>query len=47
MREARKHAAWYMKGIRGAASLRREICELTTKDDIKQIAEKVVSTAEV
>ena len=47
MLEARKHAAWYMKGIRGAASLRREICELTTKDDIKQIAEKVVSTAEV
>ena len=47
MLEARKHAAGYMKGIRGAASLRREICELTTKDDIKQIAEKVVSTAEV
>ena len=47
MLEARKHAAWYMKGIRGAASLRREICELTTKDDIKLIAEKVVSTAEV
>lgn len=46
MLEARKHAAWYMKGIRGAAALRREICELQTIDDIKIIAEKVISTAE-
>ena len=46
MLEARKHAAWYMKGIRGAAALRREICELTVIDDIKRIAEKVIATAE-
>ena len=46
MLEARKHAAWYMKGIRGAAALRREICELETIDDIKIIAEKVITTAE-
>lgn len=46
MLEARKHAAWYMKGIRGAAALRREICELQIIDDIKIIAEKVISTAE-
>ncbi len=46
MLEARKHAAWYMKGIRGAAALRREICELQTIDDIKIIAEKVIATAE-
>ena len=46
MLEARKHAAWYMKGIRGAAALRREICELQTIDDIRIIAEKVISTAE-
>ena len=46
MLEARKHAAWYMKGIRGAAALRREICELTVIDDIKRIAQKVITTAE-
>ena len=46
MLEARKHAAWYMKGIRGAAALRREICELSVIDDIKRIAEKVITTAE-
>ncbi len=46
MLEARKHAAWYMKGIRGAAALRREICALQTIDDIRIIAEKVVATAE-
>lgn len=46
MIEARKHAAWYMKGIRGAAALRREICELSVIDDIKRIAEKVIATAD-
>lgn len=46
MLEARKHAAWYMKGIRGAAALRREICELSVIDDIKRIAQKVITTAE-
>lgn len=46
MLEARKHAAWYMKGIRGAAALRREICALQKIDDIRIIAEKVVATAE-
>lgn len=46
MLEARKHAAWYMKGIRGAAALRREICALQTIDDIRIIAEKVVATAD-
>lgn len=46
MLEARKHAAWYMKGIHGAAALRREICELSKADDIKRIAEKVIATAD-
>ncbi len=46
MLEARKHAAWYMKGIRGAAALRREICELKTVEDIYSIKEKVIATAE-
>jgi len=45
MLEARKHAAWYMKGIRGAAALRREICELKTFDDLRAIAEKAIVAA--
>ncbi len=46
MLEARKHAAWYMKGIRGAAALRREICELKTIEDIHRVSQKVIAAAE-
>ncbi len=46
MLEARKHAAWYMKGIRGAAALRREICELRTPEDIRSVAQKAIEAAE-
>jgi tRNA-dihydrouridine synthase B len=41
MREARKHAAWYIKGIENAASLRRESSSLTTYDDILILTEKI------
>ena len=34
MREARKHAAWYFKGVKGAASLRRQSNSLTTFNDL-------------
>ena len=42
MREARKHSGWYIKGIRGAASLRQEIGLLENMDQLKAIAEKVI-----
>ena len=42
MREARKHAAWYIKGIRGAAALRQEIGSLETISQLETIAEKVI-----
>lgn len=45
MREARKHAAWYIKGIRGAAALRQEIGSLETVSQLEAIAEKVVESA--
>lgn len=45
MREARKHAAWYIKGIRGAASLRQEIGSLETIEQLKEIADKVIDSA--
>lgn len=43
MREARKHAAWYIKGIRGAAALRQEIGSLENMDQLRAIAEKVIA----
>lgn len=45
MREARKHAAWYIKGIRGAAALRQEIGSLETVSQLESIAEKVIESA--
>ncbi len=44
MREARKHAAWYIKGIRGAASFRQEIGSLSTMDELKTLAKRVVES---
>ncbi len=41
MREARKHAAWYMKGIRGAAGYRQEICSLERFEQLEELAERV------
>lgn len=43
MREARKHTAWYMKGLHGAAEYRRQASYLTTFDDIKALAERVIT----
>lgn len=43
MREARKHTAWYMKGLRGAAEYRRQSSYLTTFDDIKALVGRVIS----
>lgn len=38
MREARKHAAWYMKGLHGASSLRGEANQLGTFADLERLA---------
>ncbi len=37
MREARTHAAWYMRGLRGAARLRRECCALEHYEDLARV----------
>lgn len=42
MREARKHAAWYMRGLRGAAGLRARAGTLETFDDLQRLCEAVV-----
>lgn len=44
MREARKHAAWYIKGIRGAASFRQEIGRLSTMDELQSLADRVIAS---
>ena len=46
MREARKHAAWYIKGIRGAAAFRQEIGQLSTMNELKALAERVITSQE-
>ncbi|MGI6265267.1 MAG: tRNA dihydrouridine synthase, partial [Acutalibacteraceae bacterium] len=40
LREARKHAAWYMKGWRGAAALRGLAGQITTMADLYALCEK-------
>lgn len=40
--EARKHTAWYMQGLHGAAALRRECGEISSLEDIHRICEKAL-----
>ncbi|HIW73456.1 MAG TPA: tRNA dihydrouridine synthase DusB [Firmicutes bacterium] len=42
LREARKHAAWYMRGLRGAAGLRAEAGKIETLDDLASLCRRVV-----
>lgn len=42
MREARKHAAWYFKGERGSADLRRRSGELCTYSDLQRLCEELL-----
>ena len=44
--QARKHAAWYMTGRRGAAALRRQAGELTTLEDLAALCLAVIQAEE-
>jgi len=46
MREARKHAAWYIKGIRGAAAFRQQVGTLSSMDELRLLAEQVIASSE-
>lgn len=46
MMEARKHVAWYMKGLKGAAELRRMCGEISCMDDVLKIVEKANQSIE-
>jgi len=40
MMEARKHAAWYMKGLRGGAKLRQAVVTVVSIEQLEEIAEQ-------
>lgn len=40
MQQARSHAGWYMRGLRGAARLRRECCALQTFAELEALMER-------
>ena len=43
MREARKHAAWYIRGVRGAAQYRQRVGALNTMDELEKLAFELVA----
>ena len=42
--EARKHAAWYLKGLRGGAALRRAVVGIESIEQLEAIAEECLRT---
>lgn len=46
MREARKHAAWYIKGIRGAAAFRQEVGTLSSMEQLEELGRRVIACGE-
>ena len=42
MKEARKHAGWYLKGLRGAAGFRRRACALSTFAELEALTKDVI-----
>ncbi len=44
--EARKHAAWYINGLRGAAAFRRECGTVTTLEELASLCCRVIETFE-
>ena len=41
IREARKHAAWYIRGVRGAASYRQRVGALSSIEELEELAFKI------
>lgn len=46
MREARKHAAWYVRGLRGASGFRRDAGTLSTLEELYRFAAQVIAANE-
>ncbi len=41
--EARKHVGWYMRGLRGAATLRKKCAEINSFDDVIEVSRLALS----
>ncbi|WNQ11704.1 tRNA dihydrouridine synthase DusB [Paenibacillus aurantius] len=46
VKEMRKHMAWYLKGLRGSASVKDSIMEMTRRDDMVNALEEFVARLE-
>ena len=46
MREARHHAAYYTKGMRGGAALRKEICSFEHFEQLEEMAVRIIKEQE-
>lgn len=46
LQEARKHAAWYMRGLKGAAGFRDEAGRIATLDDLAALCRRVIEVNE-
>lgn len=46
IREARKHAAWYLKGIPGAPGFRKKAGEICSLEDLERLCESALKAAE-
>ena len=44
--EARKHFAWYLRGVRNSAFYKKQITSLTTMEDIYRVAKEIVRDLE-
>ena len=44
--EARKHTAWYMKGVKNAAKLRKMCADINNLHDVEIICEKALAEGE-
>lgn len=42
-REARKHAVWYTKGLKGSAAYRRELCMLDSIESLIKISGRIIN----
>ncbi len=43
VREARKHVAWYTKGMHGGAAVRNEVCQTESYQQLVEIIDKFSS----
>ena len=44
--ESRKHVAWYLSGIRGAAAARDEVMRAVTLDDYRALFDRLLALQE-